>query len=191
VDEGWKWQLVAVVGMVALAVFAAVRFLDRGPEASGGEPVRVSRAGREASTRARRPALVVHVAGAVRRPGVYRLAEGTRVAAAIARAGGASPRADLTAVNLAAPLADGQQVIVPSRVPGSSVATIGAGEGPISLASASADDLAELDGIGETIAERIVEYRTEHGGLRSIDELGEVDGIGEKRLEALKDELRP
>lgn len=195
-DEGGKWQLIAVAAVVALAVFAAARWLDRGPAEPGGA-VRVSRGAGGASgdadsagRRDRGPVVLVHVAGAVRRPGVYRLTEGARVAAAVARAGGAARRANLTAVNLAAPLGDGQQVVVPTRV-GPAGAVAAAGQGPISLATATAAELEELDGIGETIAERIVEYRTEHGGLRSIDELGEVDGIGEIRLEALKDELQP
>jgi competence protein ComEA len=199
VDEGGKWQLIAVVAAVGLAAFAAVRFLDGGTRTGDGG-VRVSRgggargagaaAGGHGDARAGGPTLFVHVAGAVRRPGLYRLAEGARVANAVSRAGGATRRANLTAVNLAAALGDGQQVVVPARV-GPGMAEGADGQGPISLATATAADLEELDGIGETIAERIVEYRTEHGGLRSIDELGQVDGIGEKRLEALKDELQP
>lgn len=190
-DEGAKWQLVAVVIAVAIAAFGAVRLLDRRGEGGSAETVRVSRAGpgRVARSGRRGPVVVVHVAGAVARPGVYSLRDGARVAAAVARAGGAVRRADLAAVNLAAPLADGQQVIVPARVgaPGAAGGTAG----PPSLASATAEELEELDGIGEAIAERIVEYRESHGGFRSLDELAEVDGIGEKRLEALKDALRP
>lgn len=195
VDEGAKWQLVAVAAAVALAVFGVVRLVDGSrADAGGGEPVRVSRAPGsgpgEGASGAGRPTVLVHVTGAVRRPGVYRLADGTRVAAAVRRAGGATRRADLTAVNLAAPLADGQQVVVPAGAAAAGTAG-GDGEAPISLATATAEQLEELDGIGETIAERIVEYRSEHGGLRSVDQLAEVDGIGEKRLEALKDELGP
>jgi competence protein ComEA len=196
VGESAKWQMVAAAAAVALAVFGAVRLLDRESAGGGADRVRVSRedsAGGVASDERRGgPVLYVHVAGAVSRPGVYRLRGGSRVTAAVARAGGAARRADLDAVNLAAPLEDGQQVIVPSRVAGpAGGAAAGAADAPVSLATASAEELEELDGIGETIAERIVEYRADHGGLASVDELGEVDGIGEKRLEALKDALRP
>ena len=193
-SEGAKWQLVAVATAVALAVFGAVRLLDGGA-ASGGQPVRVAGgavgAGKDEAAGARRrgPLLFVHVAGAVQDPGVYRVPDSARVAAAVRRAGGATHRADLTAVNLAARLEDGQQVVVPQRVPGAGAA---GGEGlPLSLATVTAEDLEELDGIGETLAERVVEYRDEQGGLRSLDELDEVDGIGETRLEALKEALRP
>ena len=201
VSEGAKWQLVAVAAAVALAVFGAVRLLDRGA-ASGGRAVRVgggavgggndgSAGGGRRGPR-RGPLLVVHVAGAVQRPGVYRVPESARVAAAVRHAGGATRRADLTAVNLAARLEDGQQVVVPQRVPGAGAAgAAGAADVPLSLATATAEDLEELDGIGETLAERVVEYRDEQGGLRSLDELDEVDGIGETRLEVLKEALRP
>jgi len=193
VGEGAKWQLVAVAAAVALAVFGAVRLLDRG--AAGGRPVRVGGeavgGGNDGAAGGgrREPLLVVHVAGAVQRPGVYRVPESARVAAAVRHAGGATRRADLTAVNLAARLEDAQQVVVPSRLPGAGAA--GGDSLPLSLATATAEDLEELDGIGETLAERLIEYRDEQGGLRSLDELGEVDGIGEKRLEALKEALRP
>lgn len=194
-SEGAKWQLVAVVVAVAIAVFGAVSLLDRRTAGSPGEPVRVSRGGpgRVGGRVVPGPVVVIHVAGAVVRPGVYRLREGARVASAVARAGGAARGGDLTAVNLAAPLEDGQQVIVPRLVgpAGSASAATGAAEAPPSLASATAEELEELDGIGEAIAERIVEYRESHGGFRSLDELADVDGIGEKRLEALKDALRP
>jgi competence protein ComEA len=198
VDEGAKWQLVAVISVVVLAAFGVVRLLDRG--GGGGGEVRVTgassgggAAGGRSGRREAGPGLVVHVTGAVRRPGVYRVPQGARVAAAMRSAGGAARQADLTAVNLAALLQDGQQVVVPSRVAGAVAAGSagGAGEAPINLATATADQLEELDGIGETIAERIVEYRSERGGLSSVDQLAEVDGIGEIRLEALKDELGP
>lgn len=141
----------------------------------------------------------MHVAGAVRRPGLYRLGEGARVAGAVRRAGGATGEADLTAINLAAPLQDGQQVIVPAHAPaGSSLGGAaseegGAGAAPpvVSLGTATVEDLDGLDGIGPTLAGRIVEFREQHGGFRSIDQLGEVDGIGEKRLETLKASLTP
>jgi competence protein ComEA len=137
--------------------------------------------------------LVVHVAGAVRRPGVYRMPAGSRVDDAVTRAGGPAPRAELEAVNLAARLADGQQVVVPERVPGGAVAAVGAAseDGPISLGTATAEQLEEIDGIGPVTAGDIVEFRDEHGGLASIDQLDQVPGIGPATMEALRDRLQP
>jgi competence protein ComEA len=136
--------------------------------------------------------VVVHVTGAVRRPGVYRMPIGSRVDDAVTRAGGAAPRADLEAVNLAARLADGQQVVVPERVAGGSAATGAAAEdGPISLGSATVDQLEEIDGIGPVTAGDIVEFRDEHGGLASVDQLDQVPGIGPATMEALRERLQP
>src|SRR5215218_8312778 len=94
--------------------------------------------------------VVVDVTGAVRRPGVYRMPAGSRVNDAVARAGGAAPRAQLEAINLAARLADGQQVVVPEQVPGGAAAAAipGAEDGPISLGTATAEQLEEIEGIG-------------------------------------------
>jgi competence protein ComEA len=143
-------------------------------------------------------AVYVHVAGAVRRPGLFRVPAGSRVAAAVARAGGPRPKADLTLVNLAARVQDGQQVVVPG--PGVA-APVGAGgadgaSGALpgvkpSLATATVEQLEEIDGIGPTLSERIVEHRDAHGGFRSISELQEVEGIGEKRFASLKEALQP
>ena len=136
----------------------------------------------------------VHVAGAVRRPGLYRVREGARVAAALELAGGATRRAELTTTNLAARVQDGQQVVVPvrGRSP-TAVAPVAdaAAAGPISLANATQAQLEELDGIGPTLAARILEYRDTHGGFRSVEELAEVDGIGDVRLDALRQAVQP
>jgi competence protein ComEA len=140
----------------------------------------------------------VHVAGAVRRPGLFRVPAGSRVAAAVARAGGPSPKAELTLVNLAARIQDGQQIIVPG--PGVAAPAAAGGTAPgagalpgvkPSLATATVEQLEELDGIGETLAERIVEYRDAHGGFRSLGQLRDVEGIGEKRFESLREALQP
>ena len=133
------------------------------------------------------PALVVHVAGAVRQPGLYRLAEGKRVADAVARAGGATAPADTAAINLAAPLADGMQVIVPSRVAGAAGAAGPAAPGRVSLSSASAAELDALPGVGPVTAQKIVDYRSAHGGFRSIDDLDAIPGIGPTRIEQLRE----
>jgi competence protein ComEA len=134
-------------------------------------------------------ALVVYVSGAVRRPGVVRLRDGDRVGDAIDAAGGSRSSANLDAVNLAARLADGQQVTVPRRLSGNAGAS--GATGPVSLSTATLEQLDTLDGVGPGLAQKIIDYRTQHGGFRSIDELGEVPGIGEKRLESLRAQLQP
>ncbi len=150
-----------------------------------------------------RATVVVHVVGAVRRPGLFQLREGARVADAVVRAGGATRRADLSALNLAAPLVDGVQVLVPRRVPtfGAAGSTEGAlaapsatesGGGPKpSLSSATADELDELPGVGPVTAQKILDYRTEHGPFRSIDDLDVIPGIGPARIEQLRDLVTP
>lgn len=132
---------------------------------------------------------VVYVSGAVRRPGLVRLRDGDRVGDAIDAAGGARRAADLGAVNLAARVADGQQVVVPMR--GAAAAGASGAAGPVSLSSATLEQLDQLDGVGPGLAQKILDYRTSHGGFRSLDELGEVAGIGDKRLESLRAQLAP
>ena len=134
------------------------------------------------------PRLVVHVAGAVRRPGLYRLAEGKRVADAVARAGGATAPADTAAINLAAPLADGMQVLVPRRGPAVGGKQPG---GRVSLGSATLAELDALPGVGPVTAQKILDFRTQHGGFRSVDDLDAIPGIGPARIEQLRDVVSP
>src|SRR5215218_1128194 len=179
----------ALLGLAVLAVVYAGR--DGGADGAvprAGAPALEVRGAKESG------ALVVHVAGAVRRPGVYRLRQGARVAEAVRRAGGARRRADLGAVNLAAELQDGRQVLVPVRAPGGG-AVAAAGEGtapgvPLDLNTATVEQLDELDGIGPATAQQIVAYREAHGGFGSVEELDQVPGIGETRLAALRDKVR-
>jgi competence protein ComEA len=156
-----------------------------------------------------REAVVVHVVGAVRRPGLLRLREGARVADALARAGGAKRSADLAAVNLAAPLVDGVQIFVPARAsaggvgasPGSGASADSgsasggggfAGSGrKVSLATATAEELDELPGVGPVTAQKILDYRSEHGPFTSVEELDAVPGIGPARIEQLRDLVTP
>jgi len=138
--------------------------------------------------------VTVHVAGAVRRPGVYELPDGARVIAAVRRAGGPARGAQLGALNLAAPVADGQQILVPRRGAAAAAGTSPsspAAEAPVSLSVASAAELEALDGIGPTLAQRIVEWRERNGPFGAVDDLLEVPGIGEARLEALREEVVP
>jgi competence protein ComEA len=139
----------------------------------------------------------VHVTGAVRRPGVYRLPAWARLDLAVRRAGGAAKGADLEGVNLAAKVSDGQQVVVPRKgaagVAAAAVGAAGAGTAtpaPISLNTATPEQLDQLDGVGPATAQKILEWRREHGGFRSVDDLKQISGIGPKRFAALKDKLR-
>jgi len=142
--------------------------------------------------------VVVDVVGEVRRPGLYRLADGSRIADAVARAGGATRKAELAQVNLAAPLADGEQVVVPAR--GSAAAEPPAAAGgpdaaapsaPIQLSTATLEQLDSLPGVGPATAQKILDYRTKHGAFSSVDELDAVPGIGPKRLEQLRELVVP
>jgi competence protein ComEA len=146
--------------------------------------------------------VVVHVSGAVKRAGVYRLAPDSRVADAIEQAGGATEHADLDALNLAEPLQDGQKIhvprkgevspptvasVAPSRTPRSAPqAAAAATQFPINLNTATAEQLEAIPGIGPVLAQRIIEYRQTHGRFQSVDELLEVRGIGSKRLENMR-----
>lgn len=136
--------------------------------------------------------LIVDVAGAVQDPGVYRLPAGSRVDDAVRRAGGPTASAELEAVNRAARLVDGQQVVVPTRVPGGGAATaVGGEEGPISLGTATVDQLDTIEGIGPVTAQKIVEFRDQHGGLASVDQLDQVSGIGPATMDSLRSRLQP
>ncbi|MGD9736063.1 MAG: helix-hairpin-helix domain-containing protein [Solirubrobacterales bacterium] len=138
--------------------------------------------------------VVVDVTGAVLRPGVYRLPAGSRVTDAVQRAGGAAPKAQLEAVNLAAHLADGQQVVVPERGPGGGPASAtpdAAEAGPISLGTATVEQLDTIEGVGPVTAEDIVRFRDEHGGLASVEQLDQISGIGPATMEALRARLQP
>ena len=140
--------------------------------------------------------LVVYVVGAVRRPGLYHLDDGARVADAVGHAGGATRNADLAAVNLAAPVADGQEVVVPRRqvVSGGGVSAAPGGSAPaapVQLSVATIEQLDALPGIGPVTAQKIVDWRTAHGAFRSVDNLDDVPGIGPARVEQLRDLVVP
>jgi competence protein ComEA len=150
--------------------------------------------------------VVVHVAGAVRHPGVYALAGGARVQDALRKAGGGRSGADLDALNLAAKATDGQQILVARRVrasaaasgvtataaTGTGAATAAGAPGPagaaaaVNVNTADATQLEALDGVGPAIAAKIIAWRTQNGPFRSADDLAQVAGIGPKKLEAMR-----
>jgi competence protein ComEA len=136
--------------------------------------------------------LIVDVAGAVRHPGVYEFRDGDRVIDAIRAAGGETPKASLDALNLAAPLADGVQILVPLEAPAGAAAPAppaasGAPATLVNVNTASATELEVLPGIGEVIAQRIVDYRTQNGPFASVDDLLDVSGIGDAILGDIHD----
>ena len=188
-----RGRTLAAAAALLAALYVAGRYLipfGAPTEASSAPPATV------ASTP---PAgqIVVHVVGAVRRPGLYRLQLGARVADALLRAGGATRHADTQLVNLAAPVADGQQVVVPRRVaPGaaagpSSASGPQAPAGPVHLNTATLEDLDALPGIGPITAQKILDYREKHGVFSSVDELDAVPGIGPARIEQLRELVAP
>jgi competence protein ComEA len=191
----------AILLVVCIAVLALVgkRIAAAGTaRAPAAQAVALDQGGAVKGSASIAPRLVVYVVGAVRHAGLVRVPEGARVADALARAGGPSRRADLTLVNLAAPVADGQQIVVPVRAPpgaggAGSSATAGAGTAGarVSLASATLEQLDELPGIGPVTAQKILDWRQTHGPLRSVDDLDAIPGIGPARVEQLRDLVTP
>jgi competence protein ComEA len=177
--------VVAALALLFAAVLAS-RVFARRPDAVVA-PIPTARA-----TTAAAPAfagIVVDVVGAVRRPGVYRVPRNARVADALQRAGGATAKAELELVNLAALASDGEQIVVPRR--GGATAAVagpapGGASGVVHLNSATAEQLDSLPGVGPVTAQKILDYRQQHGAFGSLDELDAVPGIGPARLEQLK-----
>jgi competence protein ComEA len=196
VSDGSRSTIVIWAIAAVLATLAAVRAFGGGNDPPPPAPVKLSDRGGQQDAR-----IYVHVVGAVRRPGLMTLATGSRVADALQRAGGPGPRADLATVNLAARVIDGQQIVVPAAGSAASpppAAAAPAAGGPsngaatgVHLSTATVEQLDGVDGIGPTLAQRIIEYRDEHGGFRSLAELAQVEGIGEKRLATLREALQP
>jgi competence protein ComEA len=188
-----------VGGLVALALLILAGRLLLRPGASASvrvPPPIVPTATSPRPVAAAAKPVVVDVVGAVRRPGLYRLTETSRVADAVARAGGATPKAQLDLVNLAAPISDGEQIVVPRRGAGSPAAGAGGAAagvpaGPVHLNSATLEQLDSLPGVGPVTAQKILDYRQEHGPFASVDELDAVSGIGPARLEQLRDLVAP
>jgi competence protein ComEA len=197
--------LLCVLGAVAVVVLGA-RHLSRDGDApapvAGREAIATPAPLRIESDDQQR--VVVHVAGAVRRPGIYRLLGASRVDDAVKLAGGATRRADLDGLNLAAEVEDGRQILVPERAPPGGVAVAaatapGGAPGsagavapglPVNLNTATLAELDVLPGIGPAMAQRILDHREANGGFGSIEELADVPGIGEVRMASLREQVR-
>ncbi|WP_095046601.1 ComEA family DNA-binding protein [Streptomyces sp. WM6386] len=197
VQHFWAGRTQAVRAPEVVAAPFAERSAQAGPGASAGAPNAVGSPVAE---------IVVDVGGKVRDPGVHRLPAGSRVADALRAAGGVRPGTDTEGLNRARFLIDGEQVVVggpaaPGVGPGgtagggpvgSAGSVPGAGPAaPVSLNTATVDQLDTLPGVGPVLARHIVDYRTQHGGFRSVDELREVNGIGERRFADLRNLVRP
>jgi competence protein ComEA len=194
-------QLALCVAGLLLAVVLGLRQLGGGSRGGGGSdapaPVATIAVRDEAVGEGSR--VVVHIAGAVRNPGVYKLSANARVDEAVARAGGPTRRADLSGLNLAAKVEDGRQVLVPERArrgaapsapAGAGATAAGPAEGqPLNLNTATLEQLDTLSGIGPLTAQKILDFREERGGFSSVEELGEIPGIGDKRLASLREEV--
>jgi competence protein ComEA len=189
-----RGELVGLVALLAVTLGGAglwyVRSLPRPVEVATAPSGGTASAPASASP-SPEVVVLVDVAGWVRRPGVYEFTEGARVIDAIDAAGGARSGAVLEALNLAAPLTDGTQILVPREgqegvapapVTGGAVAG-----GLVNVNSALATELEELPGIGEVIAQRIIDYRTENGPFATVDELLDVSGIGDAILESIRE----
>jgi competence protein ComEA len=180
----------AIYAVIAVAVLiVGARWIRSGDGGSAGG-AELSFTADSSPSRDTNQDVVVHVAGTVRRAGVYRLPAGSRVTDAVKRAGGFAAGANQDAINLAARLSDGQQVVVPG--PGATAASSADGQsGPVSLGSATAEQLDGIEGIGPVTAQKIIEFRDQHGGLSSVEQLDQVDGIGPSTMRTLRSSLQP
>lgn len=185
--------LLAVAASLALVLLLGRLALGAGTTTPAA-PLPPPPAGEVSGSGAPSSRVVVDVVGAVRRPGLYRLPQRARIADAVTRAGGSTAKADLAQVNLAAPLADGEQIVVPRRgdsTPSSASTAAGSSSAPIQLSTATLAELDSLPGVGPVTAQKILAYRQEHGAFHSVDELDAVPGIGPKRLDQLRDLVVP
>lgn len=182
-----KPQLAVYVAAAIAIVLIGARYLSERPQGTAQPSSQGERPAAVRLTHGSGGEMVVDIAGAVRRPGVYHLPADSRVDDALRRAGGVRRDADITTLNRAAKLSDGRQVVVPSRSVSGSAGS--AADGPLSLNAASPEQLDGLDGIGPGLAEKIIAYRQQNGGFGSVDELDRVPGIGAKRLAALREQL--
>ena len=198
-EIGRRRALAYLAVVLGALVFGGHLLLSqRGSAASQPIPDPVPATGPTETSRAPQEAgLVVHVVGAVRSPGLYKLPSGSRVDDAIRKAGGAGRKAALELINLAAPLADGEQVVVPRRdaagaeAPSGGPAAPTMPAGPVHLNTATLEQLDALPGVGPVTAQKILDYRAEHGAFRSVDELDAIPGIGPARLDQLRDLVVP
>ena len=180
-------QLFGVAAAVVVLLLLLVRHLGGGSSAPAVTPLPAPVRAKPAAAKL----VVVDVAGAVRHTGLYRLRSGSRIDDAIAAAGGPTAKAQLDSVNLAAPVADGEQIVVPGRGAAGAAAASPAAAGsspsaPLDLNSATLEQLESLPGIGPVTAQKILDYRQAHGAFHAVAELEGVPGIGPAHMAQLK-----
>ncbi len=193
-EPGWPWyeyrhrwlergRMERVVALAGLAVVAAAGlvYVWNSADVPEPQPTAVVEVGTSSTG-----SILVHVSGAVVSPGVVVVPADSRVADVVAAAGGVSPAAVLEAINLAAIVHDGEQIIVPTETSGSAPD----GDGRIPINSADAATLETLPGVGPVLAERIVAFRTQNGAFGSVEDLLDVPGIGEAKLASLRESVR-
>lgn len=176
---------------IAVAVLAAIigvgwLFYYLRQDVSGTE-VKVSK--QPAKKESSADLVFVHVAGAVKKPGVYKLPSGSRVIKAIKLAGGFAKDADKDSLNLASKVTDAQKILVAFKNGASNQPGAASADGMVNLNTATAEQLDELPGIGEVIAKRIIEFREEIGSFSSVNQLKDIEGIGEKKFAKLKEKV--
>ncbi len=202
-------QIYAYVALAAVVIAVGVRYVvvPKSAGSPGGDELvlaPVSSPSPGSASPSTVPDVLVYVCGAVRSPGVVRLPGGARVADALELAGGATAKAELAAVNLAARVTDGQQIVVPEQGAAAAPAATGAASaassavagtvtgaavagGLVNINTASLAELDALQGVGPSTAQKIIDYRTENGGFKTIDEIKDVPGIGDAKFAAMKD----
>ncbi len=172
---------VTVIGVAVIIVLCGLVWFGMGPRPPDAVPETP-----EAPTIDRAGSITVHVSGAVARPGLVSIPDGSRMADAVAAAGGALPTADLGSINLARQIRDADHVIVPVRGGGTAATEEASG---IDINNASASELEALPGVGPVLAGRIVAFRTERGPFSSVEDLLDVPGIGEAKLAQMRDAI--
>jgi len=178
----------AVLGLLLL-IGAGLAYVRARPAAAIAPPSGAPSIAASADPSAAAATIVVHVVGAVRRPGVYDFSQGARVVDAVRAAGGFLRDADPQGINLARPLVDGEQIVVPKEGEAPPAATGGGGGQPggkVNINSATEADFENLPGIGPVLAQKIVDYRDQHGPFQTIQDLMKVSGIGPKKFDSLQ-----
>jgi competence protein ComEA len=182
-----RWALAGVLAAVVVIVLGAVALVGGGPAPEPPPALPSARPAAEARA-APPPGLVISVIGRVRSPGLVTVPQGARVADVLKAVGGPEPGADMAALNLARKVTDGEQLAVGIPAPPAPPDAPQA-DAKVDLNTATANQLDTLPGVGEVMAKRIVQWRTDHGGFTKVEQLRDVDGIGESKFQKLREKV--